>query len=105
MLLQKMTWPEVKEELEKGTVVIVPVGSTEQHGHHLPIDTDVAITYYIDLVEKPPVIIRTHWDKNSKSGVIGDPTLATREKGEKLVNAAIEGLVEFLRLFKNEITY
>lgn len=254
MLLQKMKWPEVRGELERGRVVIVPVGSTEQHGYHLPIDTDVAITYYIacqaaekeraivappvnygynekelafagtvsvkaetliqflfdvchslsrtgfkkilllnghgyntfltttvshmvnertdslcastsywqlidkdllrsiresktpggmshagefetsiqlfldpeyvdmskavkemnfcetkytffDLLEVPPVVIRTHWDKNSKSGVIGDPTLATREKGEKLVNAAIEGLIEFLRLFKSEITY
>jgi creatinine amidohydrolase len=244
MLLQKMKWPEVKEELGKGTVVIVPVGSTEQHGYHLPIDTDVAATCYIacqaaereraivappvnygynekelafpgtvsvraetliqflfdichslsrtgfkrilllnghgfntflvvtvshmvnertdslcaatsywqlidkdllrnvresktpggmahacefetslqlfldpghvdmskavkemsfyetrytffDLIEVPPVMIRTNWDKNSRSGVIGDPTLATREKGEKLVNAAIEGLAEF----------
>jgi creatinine amidohydrolase len=60
---------------------------------------------FFDLVERPPVVIRSHWDKNSKSGVVGDSTLATREKGEELVNAAVEGLAEFLRLFKNEITY
>ena len=254
MLLQKMKWPAVKAEVEKGTVVIVPVGSTEQHGYHLPIDIDVAVVYHIacraaercgaivappvnygynekdlafpgtvsvraetliqllgdicrsllrtgfrkmlllnghgyntflvqtvahtvneepdalcaaasywdlidrqllrnlrestvpggmshacefetsialyldpehvemdkavremafcqtpytffDLVLRPPVLLRTAWDRNSRSGVVGDPTLATREKGEKLVDAAVAGLAEFLRLFREQITH
>ena len=47
MVLYKMKWPEVKAEVEKGTPVIVPVGSTEQHGYHLPLDTDMAICYHV----------------------------------------------------------
>jgi creatinine amidohydrolase len=47
MILAKMKWPEVQAEVEKGTPVLVPVGSTEQHGPHLPLDTDMAICYYI----------------------------------------------------------
>jgi creatinine amidohydrolase len=254
MLLSKMKWPEVRREIEEGVVVIIPVGSTEQHGHHLPLDTDAAIVSYVareaarkagaivappvnygynekelafpgtvsikaqtfidmmfdichslsrtgfrrilllnghgfntfllttvshmvnehcpalcasasywdlvdrdllqdlresktpggmshagefetsvqlaldpghvemdkavkemsfqeteytffDLVEKPPVVIRTHWDKNSRSGVVGDPTLATKEKGEQLIASAVDGLVGFLRLFREEITH
>ncbi|MGQ9631365.1 MAG: creatininase family protein [bacterium] len=254
MLLKDMKWPEVREEIAKGTVVIVPVGSTEEHGHHLPLDTDVAITTHIaeraaeragaivappvnygynekeldfpgtasvkaetlirylydicnslvrsglkrvlilnghgwntgiidvvqhminemgdalcasasywdlipkdvvkevresripggmshscefetsiqlhlnpervdmtkavreigfqetpftffDLLEQPPVRLRTSFSKNTKSGVIGDPTLATKEKGERLVEAAVERLAEFLRLFKEEISH
>ncbi|MGI6551760.1 MAG: creatininase family protein [Bacillota bacterium] len=31
---------EVKEWLEKTDVVLVPVGSSEQHGPHLPIGID-----------------------------------------------------------------
>ncbi|GAY08988.1 mycofactocin biosynthesis peptidyl-dipeptidase MftE [Pseudonocardia sp. N23] len=39
-LLRELTWPELR-----GTrpTVVVPVGSVEQHGPHLPLDTDVRI--------------------------------------------------------------
>jgi creatinine amidohydrolase len=35
-----MTWPEVKAYLESSDMVIIPLGSTEQHGPHLPLGTD-----------------------------------------------------------------
>lgn len=38
--LQSMTWQEFGEEVKGGQVVILPVGSTEQHGGHLPLGTD-----------------------------------------------------------------
>ncbi|GAA4057509.1 mycofactocin biosynthesis peptidyl-dipeptidase MftE [Actinomadura miaoliensis] len=38
-LLSRRSWPQVPE----GTLVLVPVGSFEQHGPHLPLDTDTAI--------------------------------------------------------------
>ena len=34
------TWPEIKEIVERQPVVMLPVGSTEDHGHHMPLDTD-----------------------------------------------------------------
>lgn len=37
--LSSAVWPELEGDL----VVLVPVGSTEQHGPHLPLDTDTAI--------------------------------------------------------------
>jgi creatinine amidohydrolase/Fe(II)-dependent formamide hydrolase-like protein len=40
LVLQKMTWPEVKAYLEESDMVIVTLGSTEQHGPHLPLGTD-----------------------------------------------------------------
>ncbi len=39
-LLSKMTWPEVKEALERVELGVVPVGSTEQHGPHATLDMD-----------------------------------------------------------------
>ena len=39
--VEDMTWREVQERLREFPVVIVPIGSTEQHGYHLPIGTDV----------------------------------------------------------------
>ncbi len=41
MLLHHMTWPEVERHLESNKGVIVPIGSTEQHGPNGPIGTDV----------------------------------------------------------------
>jgi creatinine amidohydrolase len=35
-----LTWPEVNEAVAMGKVILLPVGSTEQHGRHLPLDVD-----------------------------------------------------------------
>lgn len=41
---QNETWEEVREALARGVVAILPVGSTEAHGPHLPLATDVIIS-------------------------------------------------------------
>ena len=42
--LSEMTWPEFERRVrEEAPVVIVPVGSTEQHGPHMPLGCDVVI--------------------------------------------------------------
>ena len=40
VFLNEMRWPEVKNVVKENTVVIIPVGSLEQHGMHLPLGTD-----------------------------------------------------------------
>jgi creatinine amidohydrolase len=35
-----LTWPEVNLAAEQGKVMLLPIGSTEQHGPHLPLDVD-----------------------------------------------------------------
>jgi creatinine amidohydrolase len=37
------TWPELEKAIKEGTLVIVPVGTTEEHGRHLPVETDAMI--------------------------------------------------------------
>jgi len=41
---QNLTWKEAREALKRGVVAILPVGSTEAHGPHLPLATDVIIS-------------------------------------------------------------
>lgn len=36
----RLTWPEMNDAIEMQKLVILPTGSTEQHGRHLPLDTD-----------------------------------------------------------------
>jgi creatinine amidohydrolase len=38
-----------------------------------------------------------YWSTKTASGVMGDATKATKEKGEQLLEAAIEGLIELIR--------
>lgn len=41
LILERLTWPEVELALTRGmTSVVIPVGSVEQHGPHLPLFVD-----------------------------------------------------------------
>ncbi len=40
----RLTWPEMNAAIARQPVVILPTGSTEQHGRHLPLDTDAFLT-------------------------------------------------------------
>jgi mycofactocin precursor peptide peptidase len=62
--LGDLTWPHAQRLAAAGAMLAVPVGSTEQHGPHLPLstDTDVAVALAgglaarrADVVVAPPV--------------------------------------------------
>lgn len=39
-----LTWKEAEDAIKRGAVMILPIGSTEAHGPHLPLATDVIIS-------------------------------------------------------------
>ena len=43
VLLQELSWPQVRELQRKNPIVIIPTGSIEQHGPHLPLEVDSRI--------------------------------------------------------------
>ena len=45
LLYDEMSWLEVKEAVEQQRVPLIPVGSTEQHGPHLPTKTDAFLRF------------------------------------------------------------
>lgn len=62
--LSEMTWYDFDDRVKGGDpIVIIPVGSTEQHGPHLPLSTDVIlpeeialrIAARLDAIVAPPV--------------------------------------------------
>jgi creatinine amidohydrolase len=40
----EMTWPECKAAADAGRVAVLPTGTYEDHGYHLPIDVDVVLS-------------------------------------------------------------
>src|SRR5919108_4968186 len=43
-LYERLTWPEVREAAAEDLVCLIPVATLEDHGPHLPIDTDLRLT-------------------------------------------------------------
>ncbi|MFH1625627.1 MAG: creatininase family protein [Pseudomonadota bacterium] len=63
MIIQEMTMPEFEAGLKKTRTVIIPIGTTEEHGPHLPLATDIIHLYEMvkeaarktDVFVAPPV--------------------------------------------------
>jgi creatinine amidohydrolase len=84
VLWQEMLRHELLATLDQQPVVIVPVGSVEQHGPHCPQDVDISIPYHLalataDVIVDFPVIVAppvtfgfTHYNM----GEVGTITLA-----------------------------
>jgi creatinine amidohydrolase len=47
--MEEMTWQEVRDAATAALPAVLPIGSTEQHGPHLPLNTDAVIPTEIAL--------------------------------------------------------
>jgi len=56
--------------------------------------------FYWDLESPSPVFFQEWFSRYSRTGAVGDPTKATREKGERFVSAVGERMVALLREFR-----
>ena len=62
-LWELMTWPEVEKAAKEDLPVVIGIGSTEQHGPHLPVSADVLLPLAVEqraaevipLVIAPPI--------------------------------------------------
>ena len=58
-LMAEMTWPEIAEAGRAGAVALWSVGSTEQHGPHLPVSVDhlLPVELSLRIAERVHVVI------------------------------------------------
>lgn len=66
LLYERLSWPQVRDVVGEDRVCLIPAGTLEDHGPHLPIDTDTRIASEIcrraaaalpdDVVLLPPII-------------------------------------------------
>jgi creatinine amidohydrolase len=55
MRMSELTWPEFERHVGRRGPVILPVGSTEQHGRHLPLGTDSLIAVRLAEIVAPEI--------------------------------------------------
>jgi creatinine amidohydrolase len=65
-MYERLTWPEVRRAVAEDRVCLIPAGTLEDHGPHLPLDTDTRIASEIcrraaervddEVVLLPPII-------------------------------------------------
>ena len=103
VLLQEMTWPEVKAAVDRNAALVLPAGATEQHGPHLPLGTDTFLPVEllkraaerIDLLIAPPL----HYGYKSRplsgggQGFVGTTSL----RGKTLIDVTRDVVAEYLR--------
>jgi len=103
MLMEEMTWQEVRAAAAAGLPVVLPVGSTEQHGPHLPLNTDTVLAEAFtgriverwgelyDLWRLPPIAIglsREHdWAAGTLSLSVSGMTAMLRDLCREIVRA------------------
>jgi mycofactocin system creatininase family protein len=107
-ILGNMTWPEAGQYFKEVDVALLPVGSIEQHGPHLPLDTDAFDADYLARSvagrcsdPKPVVLplisygVSYHHDDFSGTISIGNETLAqlVYEIGMNIAKNGISKLV------------
>lgn len=103
VLLQEMTWPEVREAVERNAAVVLPAGATEQHGPHLPLGTDTFLPVdlltraaeRVDLLIAPPL----HYGFKSRPLSGGGQGFAgtTSLRGKTLIDVVRDVVGELLR--------
>ena len=89
MLLENLSWPEVKQAKPGNMIVILPLGSFEQHGPHRKTDMQYG----------RPVYFVSEFHEVSKTGTIGHPDLASAAKGEQFLAGIVAEVTAFVDAF------
>jgi mycofactocin precursor peptide peptidase len=79
MWLADLAWPQVAQRAAGGATLAVPLGSTEQHGPHLPLSTDTDIAVALcrrlasarpDVLVAPPVAYGSSGEHDGFAGTL-----------------------------------
>jgi len=99
LVLQEMGWVDVQAYLENSDMVIIPLGSTEQHGPHLPLGSDYyqALSVAEKISERTQVVVAPVLLVGYSEYHSGFPgTLSIKpETMEQVVFECVESLIKY----------
>lgn len=81
-------------ELETSLYLYLSESDVEMAKAVMEINPSGSKFIFDDLMGASPVKYVDHWSKHSTTGIHGDPTLATREKGKAFFETAVESLIQ-----------
>lgn len=96
----KLTWVRLEELLKQKPIALLPIGSFEQHGYHLPLATDSIVAWHIaKLVEKrdesafvvfPPIVYACSSEHKGFTGTVWIDYVVFIEYVEGVVKSLFE---------------
>ena len=87
------------EELETSLVLFLDESLVVKGKEVREIGFPISKYHWRSLLDAPPLSFTDRWSRISESGVVGDATLASKEKGEKLFKAVVDRLAELIEEF------
>ncbi len=97
--LAELTWPQIEQRAAAGALLAIPLGSTEQHGPHLPLSTDTDIATALcerlaqlrpDVLVAPAVPYGSSGEHAGFAGTLSIGQAATEQLVVELVRSATE---------------
>jgi creatinine amidohydrolase len=109
-MIAEMTWTELRDAVDEGYGVILPIGATEQHGPHLPLTTDCLLPLAVakGVAERTKSLVATplYYGCSSKplsGGGQGFPG-TTSVRGATMIALVRDLVTEFIRSGFQKIT-
>jgi len=88
------------EELETSLVLYLDESLVDKTKLVKDINFPITKYHWRSLIQPPPLVFMDRWSRISKTGVVGDARLATKEKGKKIFAILVEKMVELVQEFK-----
>ena len=89
------------EELETSLMLYLDPDLVDMHKAVRDVSFPITKYHWRSLIDAPPLGFMDRWSRISKTGVAGDATLASAEKGEKIFALMVERMTELVLEFKN----
>jgi creatinine amidohydrolase len=103
ILFQEQTSPDIKAAAERNTLILIPVGQVEEHGAHLPLDTDCIIASETTRAvaerikdEIPVLVLPTVWAAYSVRQVGKWPGLISFRQPETMIQMIFDILASLV---------
>ena len=104
LLFQQKTSAEIKQAAENNALILIPVGQIEEHGPHLPVDTDciiaAAVTHKVAEEisnEIPVLVLPTIWNAYSVRQVSQWHGVITFQEPESMITMVYDVLASLVQ--------
>jgi len=93
-------WNSHADEIETSLLLYLRPDLVKMEKAKREIGFPITKFHWRSIIERAPLTMMDIWSRISESGIAGDPTLATPEKGKQIFEKGVEKLLELIQEFK-----